>query len=75
MTQGRHEHVEWVSSFALSYSPVGTNFKFYEVNSEVKVIKTVMQMFMCTATQFVIVVCCRFELLHISNVGHRQKDN
>ncbi|XP_068718037.1 uncharacterized protein [Montipora capricornis] len=37
VTQGRHEHAEWVSSFALSYSPVGTNFKFYEVNSEVKI--------------------------------------
>ena len=37
-TQGRHEAAEWVSSFVLSYSSVATNFRFYEVNSTLKVI-------------------------------------
>lgn len=28
-TQGRHDAAEWVSSFALSHSSVGSNFQFY----------------------------------------------
>lgn len=29
VTQGRHDAAEWVSSFVLSYSSVGSNFQFY----------------------------------------------
>lgn len=28
-TQGRHDAAEWVSSFVLSHSSVGSNFQFY----------------------------------------------
>ncbi|XP_078369213.1 uncharacterized protein LOC144653157 isoform X3 [Oculina patagonica] len=30
VTQGRHDAAEWVSSFALSYSSVGSNFQFHD---------------------------------------------
>lgn len=42
-TQGRHDAAEWVSSFALSYSSVGSNFQFHVKVSNNRYLKLELQ--------------------------------